>query len=369
MIVLKNLFRNRLRSLITLLGVALAISAFVGLTSVSSAFKNQMGDIIKSYSIDITVTSRGAPTPMSSSIPVADYDKLQRIKGVRSTSALVVGPVASPWNPYFLLFGVSSGESFFAKLGIVDGRVFGAGRKEIMVGQRTAERHNIKVNDTVFITREESFKVTGIYTSVSRIVDGAVIMDIRDARRILKRTDSVNMAFAQVAFGADPRVVADEINKSLRNVTAVRSGEFVNQLRFINTVDVFVWVITVITLITSCFMIMNTFIMAVSERTAEIGILRAVGWTAFMVVKVIVLESIVLCLAGALLGNLLAFGELWCFEKTNPEGLGWLVSTSTSFGIFFESLALALALGVAGALYPALRASRLLPAEAIRRDG
>jgi putative ABC transport system permease protein len=368
-IVLRNLTRNSLRTTITLLGVALAISAFVSLMSVSNAFKGQMGDLIKTYGIDITITSKGAATPTASSISSADYEKLCHVKGVRSAAALVVGPVKSPWNPYFLLFGVSSGESFFTKLGIVDGKPFNPGARELMVGRRAAERYKVKVNDAVFITREESFKATGIYTSSSPVIDGAVIMELEDAKRILRRTGSVNVAFVQVNFGADSQAVVNEINQRFGDLTAVRSGEFVNQLRLINTVDMFVWVITVIAFITSCFMIMNTFIMAVSERTGEIGILRAVGWSAFMVVRLIILESLVLCVAGALLGNLLALGELWCFQKINPEGLGWLVSVSTSFSIFLTSMGLALALGIAGALYPAVRASRFLPADAIRCDG
>ena len=60
LIAIKNLSRHKLRSLMTLLGAAMGISAFVSLTSVGNGFRSQLGDLIRSYNIDITVTSKGA---------------------------------------------------------------------------------------------------------------------------------------------------------------------------------------------------------------------------------------------------------------------------------------------------------------------
>ncbi len=354
--------------MITLFGVAFAVSAFVALTSVSNGFKTQMGDIIKTYSIDITVSSKGAATPMASSISSGDYEGLRALKGVRNLSSLIVGAVRSPWNPYFLLFGRSSVESFFSKLGIVEGRSLRPGTKEIMIGQRAAEQCRIKANDMVSMSGDDSFRVAGIFTSGSRVIDGAAVLDIGDARRILRKDETVNMAFIQVALDRDIQSVVDEVNGKFKDLTAVKGGDLVGQLRLIKTVDVFVWVITVIAFVTCSFMVMNTFVMSVSERTGEIGILRAVGWNSFMVIRMILSESLVLCLLGGLLGNLLAFGELWCFQIANPEGLGWLVSASVSFRVFLGSLGLSLLLGIAGSLYPAIRATRLVPADALRHE-
>ena len=113
---------------------------------------------------------------------------------------------------------------------------------------------------------------------------------------------------------------------------------------------------------------MNTFLVAVSERTKEIGLMMAVGWSRLMVMKMIISESLVVCFLGGVLGNLIAAVQLWLFHTMNPEGLGWLVSMSFSTRIFLESVALSLLLGIAGSLYPAIRASRLLPAEALRHE-
>jgi putative ABC transport system permease protein len=108
--------------------------------------------------------------------------------------------------------------------------------------------------------------------------------------------------------------------------------------------------------------------MAVSERTREIGILMAIGWGRSMIMKTIILEALILCLAGGFIGNLLGLFQNWAFNVLNPEELAWLVPVSIPWEISLESIGLALLLGIAGSLYPALRASRLLPAEALRYE-
>jgi len=352
----------------TLIGVAIGISAFVSLTSVSNGFKAQLQDLIKSNNIDITVTSKGSATPSGSSISLSDYHKLQGIKGVKDTTSLIVGPTRSQLNPYFLLFGVSSVETFLNKLGIVEGRLFIPGKKEMLLGERTAKRFNVKVNDKILLADQEVFIVTGIYTSGSRIVDGAAVLDLNDARRILKRDGSINMAFIQVAIGSNSQEVINEINKHFQNLSAVRSGEFIGQIRLLKTVDVFAWTVSIISFFTCCIIVMNTFVMVVSERTKEIGILMAVGWTRLMIMNTIICEAIMVCFFGGLLGNLIGMFQLWVFYTINPEGLGWLVPMTSSINIFLESIGLSLLLGIVGSLYPAFRASKLLPAEALRYE-
>jgi putative ABC transport system permease protein len=350
----------------TLLGAAMGISAFVSLTSVGNGFRSQLGDLIRSYNIDITVTSKGAATPAASTIPLSDYHRLLKLRDVSNLSSLIVGPVTSPWNRYFLLFGISSVETFLNKFGMIEGRVFTPGSKEMILGERVAERFNVKVNDKVMLADQKMFTVTGIYASGSRIVDGAAVIDIRNAQELLGRHDSINIAFVQVAHGSDPREVVDDINRQFSNLSAVRSGEFIGQVRVIRTVDVFAWVVSLISLITCCVIVMNTFLMTVTERTKEIGLLRAVGWSRIMIMRMIISESVMVCFLGGILGNLVALAELWFFYSVNPEGLGWLVSTSFSVTLFWESIGLSLLLGIIGSLYPAIRASRLLPAEALR---
>jgi putative ABC transport system permease protein len=174
------------------------------------------------------------------------------------------------------------------------------------------------------------------------------------------------MAFIQVEVGKDINTIAGEIGRHFPNLTAIRSGEFMGQIRLFKTVDFFAWVVSIISLVTCCIIIMNTFVMTVSERTKEIGILMAVGWSRGMIMRTIIAESLWICVFGGLLGNGIAVLELWLFYLYNPGVLGWLFPLSLSKLLFMESVGLSLLLGVSGSLYPAFRASRMLPSEALR---
>ncbi|MCL4393367.1 MAG: ABC transporter permease, partial [Chloroflexi bacterium] len=112
---------------------------------------------------------------------------------------------------------------------------------------------------------------------------------------------------------------------------------------------------------------MNTMMMSVFERTREIGVLRALGWRKLRVMRMILGEAMVLSIAGGLLGNLLGLAML-CAANRIPAIAG-IVDDAYSAALAIEAMLVALVLGVLGGLYPAWRASRLPPAEAMRYDG
>jgi putative ABC transport system permease protein len=352
----------------TVLGVAVGVSLFVSLTSISDGFKSQLQNIVKGYSIDIVVTSKGAATPFGSRISSAENAALLKTEGMTSLSSMIMGPIKPAWNPYFLLIGISSFESFASKLGIVEGRVFRPGKKEVLLGAAVAEKLGFHVNERITLAGEETFTITGIYMSGGRTFDGGAIVDLQDARRILKRDDSINMAFIQVGGRRTPKEVAERINTSFPGLSAIRGGEFVGEIRLIKVIDASALTISIVSFLACCFIVMNTLMMAITERTKEFGILMAIGWNRFMIAKTILFEAILICLGGGVLGNLIGIAQLWLFNYINPEGLGWWVSLSGNGRIFFQSLGLSALLGLISSLYPVLLTSKLLPAEALRYE-
>jgi putative ABC transport system permease protein len=112
--------------------------------------------------------------------------------------------------------------------------------------------------------------------------------------------------------------------------------------------------------------VLNTMMMAVFERTREIGVLRAVGWRRRAVLRMILRESVLLGLLGGVLGVVLSFG-LTALMRTNAS-LGSWVDPVWAWDIFARAMLLSLLLGAAGGLYPAYRATRLQPIEALRYE-
>lgn len=367
MLALQNLQRNKLRTLLTLLGVAAGISVFVSSLSISSSFKSQMQDIIKSYSIDVTIQSKGAATPVFSEISLADYNGLRSIEGVKDTSSLIIGSINTPWSPYFLIAGLSSVEALAGKFGIVEGRALTPGNKEIMLGELAAKHLRYKANNKIVLVDKEIFSISGIYSLGSRLLDGGAVLELKDAQRLLKKGDKINLAFIHMKSEASPHEIIERIHKRFPHLSAVLSGDFIGQIRLFKAIDLFVWAVSAISLFTCCLVVMNTFFMAIAERTREIGILLAIGWTRFMIFKTILYEAILISFTGALLGNLFAILLLNILNNTNTLGLGWLPSTVPA-AVALKSLYLSTVLGSLGSAWPAFLASRLLPLKALRHE-
>ena len=111
--------------------------------------------------------------------------------------------------------------------------------------------------------------------------------------------------------------------------------------------------------------VLNTMLMTVSERTREIGTLRAFGWRSSMVMRLILAEGLVTALLGGLCGSVLGWVAAELLMRLVPQGL---LEAHYRPAVLLRGLGIALVVGILGALYPAWRASRLLPAEALRYE-
>jgi ABC-type antimicrobial peptide transport system permease subunit len=124
--------------------------------------------------------------------------------------------------------------------------------------------------------------------------------------------------------------------------------------------------LTALTLLVGGIVMMNVMVMSVFERRQEIGVLRALGWRRRRVLRLVLAESLALSLLSGLLGLLIGVGLSLLF--TLEPSTGAFLAFAYSPGILAQTLALALALGAIGGLYPAWRAANLPPAEALRYE-
>jgi len=110
----------------------------------------------------------------------------------------------------------------------------------------------------------------------------------------------------------------------------------------------------------------NTMSTAVFERTREIAILRAIGWRRSRVMRLILLESIFLSLAGAVIGSLLAIGITNVLSLIPSSGR--MVAGNVDWGVILKGFSIALGVGILGGVGPALRAMRLQPTVGLRHE-
>ena len=175
---------------------------------------------------------------------------------------------------------------------------------------------------------------------------------------------SVGMCFLFLKEGADWKAVRTMIDEKLPALAAIQTGEFTSYYNQLDYIDWFVWIVSLISVIVGGLGVLNTMLMAVSERTREIGTLRAVGWSRGQVLRLILAEGLVISVIGGGLGLFLGTFGAETLIHWAPRGLDTRYSTL----LFFQGFGIALALGFFGALYPAWQASRLSPIEALKYE-
>jgi len=126
-----------------------------------------------------------------------------------------------------------------------------------------------------------------------------------------------------------------------------------------------VWAVSLVAILVGGIIVVITMLKAVSERTREIGVLRAIGWTRQRIIKMIIGESILLSLIGIVVGLIVKIGIV---EILGSTGMIPGLMPSFSVSLFVKGIRVALLLGIIGGIYPAYRASRLEPTEALRYD-
>ncbi len=368
----RNLCRSRIRTILTLVGVGGSIALFVSLTCISSDIKQQLDQTVARSNIDIIVQQKGASTPVTSRVEMVSIHAIERIEGVKSVSSVIVGSVKTQRVPYLLVFGVSSQEPYFSLskwlgTGLIDGRMLRYGKPEVLLGRLAAKRLRKKVGDSILLGAKQEYLVSGIYWLGQSILDGSVIVEINSSQDILRREGFVNLAMIEAHNKNQTAGLIRDIARAFPGLDATPASSLRKQIRAVTMIDGFIASVSILTLLLSGVLILNTLLMAISERTREIGVLMAIGWSRLMIIRLIVTEALLLGAFGGLIGYGGAFPALQFIKFLPTMGPGWIPAVPAPEQLLS---AMGLACGIAGisSLYPALFATRLLPAAALRYE-
>ena len=355
-LVLRNLLRRPVRTLLTAAGVALGVGLIVALLSISAGTKRTAGDLIHLGRSDFGLFQSGVSDATRSLLPVRLEHEVARQPGVKQTAGIFLLVTAVNGRDSSLVFGLAPDE-------------FPAQRLTLIAGDRSGalagDAFGAHVGDTLRIGAHET-RVTGVFHSGDRFEDQGVVLPLRDVQAIAKRPGEVTTIAVTVQLGRRPQEVAASLERQFGITSIVEPGQAVKvdtSSRLIIDVG---WVISILALIVGGIGVTNTMAMSVYERIREIGILRAVGWPSRRIAGLIVSEALGISALALALG--LALGVVAARLFTARTGLSELVSPDFSAGVFAWGLAFALGVGLLGAAYPTWRALRLSPIEALRRE-
>ena len=274
---------------------------------------------------------------------------------------------------------------------IAEGAYFeGMRRNPIVIGKKMAEKLNVNVRSKVVLTMQQmdgeitraQFKVAGIYKISNSMYEEMIVF--------VRKTDLTDLIGMDEAGGHEIAVlleddrtyndIRDKLAARYKNLDVKSWKEIMPEVSLVEeSMDISMYLILGIILFALLFGIINTMLMAVLERVKELGMLMAVGMNKIRVFMMIMLETILLAFTGSIIGIILGYLLTVLLMKTGIDLSAWgdayerlgydtviypvpdiLIAAKVSIMVFVT--------GLIAAVYPAIKALKLKPAEALRID-
>jgi putative ABC transport system permease protein len=365
-VVIRGLLRRPLRTGFTLAGIAIGVAALVALVGMSRGFEKGWQVGLKARGTDIIVSNKGGsltPKPFDASV----RDRIKDLPRVDATCDLLVEVTSVEDSDLMILSAREWGGFCWGNLQLVSGRMpNSAGEEAVVLGQTAAEILKKKVGDPIQIETKE-LTVVGIVKGGALVEDGSVILSLSLLQGILSSPNQINAIDVRVTPSTNEQQLHEltqEIQEKVPLVRAVTVSEHLSHFEGFKLVKAMSWGTSLLALVVGILGVMNTMLMTVFERTHEICVLLAVGWTRRRIIRMILYESALLGFFGGIVG--VALGAIGVRLLSTAPAIRGLLQPDLSLPLLVLSVLIALAVGVLSGLYPAWRSSRLTPSLALQ---
>jgi putative ABC transport system permease protein len=363
----RNLRLRPVRTGLTVLGIAVAVGSALALMALSRSIQDGTREGLGEMGGDLVVMPKNVPNVFSGFIPEDAIERIGAISGVVRVSGELVTFAPSGAANNVLAFGWPDGSYLWKRVPLRQGRVPAPGESHVAVlGDTAASALGKKLNDQ-FNLFGETFRVVGIAGYAASVNRGLALVPLADLQQASYRPRQITLAHVSVEDARDRDEFARIRNEiqALGNVVAAPAAEVLEHDRNFAILDAVSLAVAVIAAAMSAVNVITALAMATQERTREIGIFSALGWSSGRIIESIVVEGVLLCAIGCALGVLLSFGAAWAVPHIPV--IGNLISLRPNVALIAPVVGAAFVLCILGALLPAWRAVRILPAEALRR--
>jgi len=389
---IKNIKRRKLRSFLTVLGIAVGIASIVLFVSVGEGLKSlalsSLGDVGNELLVTPGLDSNGEVIKLG----VGDVRRIEKIPGVAGAAPRMQTFMHLEYRgktePVVVL-GVDAGREKKLGVRLIEGRflksndryaaVLGYVRQNPSQNEKNIPKIKLRQSITLVYENKYKFRIVGVLEEGGMTggmlsgADGAVIIPLETLQKI---SDSDEISHIVVKM-ENPNDI-DNVVKKIEEVTegnVISMKQIVKSIGdFFRVIQTIFFIIGSIALIVAGLGIMNTMLMSVLERTREIGVLKAIGARNRDILKIFLAEAGVMGLAGGITGAILGtlagkLGNmvivLLLSDKLSISNSIQLISTPAWLIVF--SVAFSVIVSMAFGLYPAWRATSLEPADALRQ--
>ncbi len=369
-------------SLVAVIGVAAVVGVFAGVLSMASGFQKTM--IAAGASDSVVILRAGSTGEMASAVSSEQIQIISTAPGVRSSGGtpevsgelyVVVDVDKKSTNEpaNVPLRGVQPGAFGIRRnMSIVEGRQFETGKNELVVG-RSAQRQfvGLNVGDKIPFGVTE-WTIVGVFEDDGSASESELWADVRVVQATYRRGNSFQTVRARLespdaigdlraALDADPRIDVDVVNE--REFYSQQSKAMTDLINFVG------YPLTILMSIGAIFGALNTMYSSISARSKEIATLRAIGFRPLSILASVIIESGTLAIIGGVIGGGLAWLFLNGFTVSTLNAASFsqvVFDFAVSGDLIVQGLIAAVIIGLAGGLFPAIRAVRVPVATALR---
>ena len=397
-IAIRNLKTRSLRSWLTIFGIVIGVFLIISLLSLSQGIKTTITQQLRALGGEMIFVMPGdLSNPISmflggTKLEKEDLEAIRRARGVDIVLPMsyqsVVGRYKDEAKTIFLT-GVSWKEGkeileHFQGWSLEKGTWPTPGKREVILGQQVAKeifKKEVKIGKEI-ILKGRKFKIVGILNSLgSKTDDSGIYLDMPLYQELTgEKRGTAQMAMVKIKEGSDLDKTTERIKNNLQEtrkrrvgadvvdfsvITSEKMGDIAGNILAIIQFAIFAF--ASVAIIVGGIGIMNTMFTSVRERTREIGIMKAIGAKNSAVLSIFLIEAGVIGFLGGVGGTILGIGFAKAIEAYGQVHPIFYFSASITPGLIIFGLVFSFFVGCFSGFFPARRAAKLKPVEALRR--